>query len=502
MAARPRVVTGRAVIVVRSEAEAAVYCQLTGHAVIAKRSPRPQAHVWDCMWRDEARQLVFVEMPSAELSRLVDRDGFAQVGAELLGAVPQSPLGFVRGEARRCIGDLLLAGYALGEALRWGADEQLAAALLRANERRSAWVAALPSLPEARPIARVPVPGHGFAPPPPLAEWLSQPLPVSLDEIPDELEVVTRGEDGRFLARHPAHTLAWLTVSEAREVVAIEPLAGAGALAAVVEHGFTLLEVQKARLRACGVAGDSLSQLLGDGLGEGRSRAILELREGGDRVRFIELETRDPRFRGALLVVRLDAEERVMGFRLVEGLDGYEMMGLLDATAPHLPGAAGEPPLAVSAERLDRSLTAIGAAVRPLLEAMVDPSRAAEAVAAAAPRPGDAALAFVGTDEELAAIEARYAALWKADTPRVRAPATQVTLRIVVATAGMLLPDAPMAKAFPASWAGIADRLRPERAWVAWSYEPVSGGRGADYDGLVWLDDRWVWFPSPGRVLG
>lgn len=501
MAGGPRSVTGRPVIVVRSEAEAAVYCQLTGHGVISRRSPRPGAHVWECMWRDEPRQLVFVEMPSDEPSRLVDRDGFAQVGAELLGSVPATPLGFVRGEARRCIGDLVLAAYALGEALRSGPDEVLSTALERANARRSRWIATLPSLIDARPLAELPVPAHGFEPPPALAAWLSQALPVSLEEIPEELSVVTRVEDGRFLARHPSHTLAWLTVSEAREVVAITPLRGSAALAALVEYGFRFLEVQKARLRACGVAGDPLAQLLGEGLGEGRSRAILELRDGGDRVRFFELESRDPRYRGALLVVRLDEDERVLGFRLVEGLDGYEMMGLLDATAPHLPGPAGEPPEAVSAEALDRTLTGIAAAVRPLLEALVDPARAPELIADLAPRPGDAAKAFVGSEAELAAIDERYASLWKQDAPRVRAPSAEVTLRIVVATAGMLQPDAPMTKHFPPAWRKVVDRLRPERAWIAWSYEPVSGTRGTDYDGLVWLDDRWVWFPAPWRVL-
>ena len=501
MAARLATVTGRPVIVVRSEAEAAVYCHLTGHAVIARRSPRAQAHVWDCMWRDEARQLVFVEVPGEEMSRLVDRDGFAQVGAELLGTVPASPLGFVRGEARRCIGDLLLAGYALGEALRWGEDKVLSTALGRADERRSTWVAALSSLPETRPLAGVPVPAHGFLPPPALAGWLAQRLPVSIEEIPEELTVVTRAEDGRFLARHPSHTLAWLTVSEAREVTAVQPLTGAAALAAIIEHGFSFLEVQKSRMRACGLAGDPLTQLVEEGLGEGRSRAILELRGGGDRVRFLELESRDPRYRGALLVARLDEDERVLGFRLVEGLDGYEMMGLLDATAPHLPGPAGEPPMAVSAGNLDAALTEIGASVRPLLEAMVDPARAAQAIADLAPRAGDAAGAFLGTAEELAAIEARYASLWSADPPRVRAPSAQVQLQIRVATGGMLHPDAATGHPFPAAWAGIAPRLRPERAWIAWSYQPVSGGRSNDYDGLVWLGDRWVWFPSPWRVL-
>lgn len=488
-------------IVVRSVAEAAVYCHLTGHAVLARRSPRPSAHVWDCTWRDEVRQLVFVEQPSDGMSRLVDRDGFAQVGAELLGSVPATPLGFVRGEARRCVGDLLLAAYALGEAARMGPDPVLSEARERADARRSAWVAAMPSLPEARPLAEVPLPGHAFEPPPALGSWLSRPTPFDIDEIPEEMGVVTRGDDGRFLARHPSHTLAWLAVNDARQVVSIETLRGRAALGAIVEHGFTLLEVQKARLRACGQAGDPLEQLLVDGLGDGRHRVILDFRSGGDRVRFVELESRDPRFRGALLAARLDDDDRVLGYRLVEGLDGYEMMGLLDATAPHLPGPAGEPPLAVSSARLNDALQQIGAGVRPVLEALLDVARAAEVVASLAPRPGDAARAFVGTPEELSAIDQRYAELWAREAPRVRAPSAQVSLRIVVATGGMLLPDAPMAKTFPPQWARVAERLRPERAWVAWAYLPAGGGRGTDYDGLVWLDDRWVWFPAPWRVL-
>ncbi len=489
-------------IVVRSLAEAAVYCQLTGHAVLARRSPRPGAHVWDCTWRDEPRELVFVEQPSDGVSRLVDRDGFAQVGAELLSSVPATPLGFIRGEAKRCVGDLLLAAYALGEALRFGADATLQAARERADERRSAWIAALPSCPEARPRGEIPVPLHGFEPTPEVAAWFRRPVPFPIEEIPEEFGVVTRGTDGRFLARHPAHALAWLTVDESRQVTRIQPLTQRAALDAIIDEGFALLEVQRARLRACGQSGDPLESFLGDGLGDGRHRVILDFRGGGDRVRFVEVETRDPRFRGALLAIRLDDADRVLGFRVVEGLDGYEMMGVLDATAPHLPGPQGEPPLAQSSAKLENALQAIGVGVQPLLEALVDPARAAEAIEGLRPRPGDAGRVFLGTDAELAAIDAGYAELWRRDPPRVRAPAAAVTIQILVATGGMLLPDAPMAKTFPPRWARIAERLRPERAWVAWAYLPVGGGRGTDYDGLAWVDDRWVWFPAPYRVLG
>jgi hypothetical protein len=491
-------------IVVRSLAEAAVYAHLTGHAVVSRRSPRPTAHVWDCMWRDEARQLVFVEQPSAGASTLVDAAGFAQVGAELLASVPSSPQGFVRGEAKRCIADLLLAAYAFGEALRSGAAADAAhlqSALDAANLRRTTWVNALAELPDARSPDSIPVPAHGFSPPEPIARWLGRPLPFPIEEIPDELQVVVRGDDGRFLARHAAHTLAWLSVSPERKVVAIEVLEGRPALLALIQHGFALLEVQKARLRACGQPGDLLAEMLGNGLGEGRDRPILELRHSTERVRFLEIETRDPRFRGALLAVRLDEAERVQGWRLVEGADGYEMMGLLDATAPHLPGPGGERPVVEAANELRAALEAVGEQVRPLLAALVEPARASEVVASLRPRPGDVARAFVGDESEFSMIEARYASLWSADPPRVRAPAREVQLRIFVATAGMLgEPD--MSPGWPRHWAAVAPRLVPSRTWVAWQYAPTDGSRGTDYDGLVWLDDHWAWFPAPWRVIG
>ena len=433
-------------IVVRTLAEAAVYAQLTGHAVMSRRSPRPSAHVWQCMWRDEARELVFVEQQSESKSKLIDAPGFAQVGAELMASVPASPLGFVRGEAKRCIADLLLAAYSFGEALRFGEDGALRVARDGADVRRKAWVVQLASLPESRSFANIPLPSHGFVPPPEIARWLARPLPFPISDIPDELNVVARAADGRFLARHAAHTLAWLSVSPGREVLAVQPLSGREALAALIAHGFSLLEVQKARLRAVGFPGQAVAAVLRDGFGEGRDRAILELHSPAEKVRFLEVETADPRTRGALLVLRLDESDRLLGMRVVEGLDGYEMMGLLDATAPHLPGPGGERPEAESAALLDTSLQVVGEQVRPILEALVDAGRSREAVATLRPRTGDAAKVFAGN---VTAIESHYAELWDKDPPRIRTAAAEVSLRIHVATAGSLKPGGTGEAAWP-----------------------------------------------------
>lgn len=450
------------------------------------------------MWRDESRELVFVEQPNDGKSKLIDAAGFAQVGAELAATVPASPLGFVRGEAKRCIADLLLAAYSFSEAMRFGDDPTLRDARETVDARRKVWVQQLASLPESRSLAHIPLPIHRFEPPPALSEWLARPLPFPIAEIPDDLHVVARAADGRFLARHAAHTLAWFSVSADRQVTALQSLVGRDALAALIAHGFSLLEVQKARLRAVGFPGQAAAAVLRDGLGEGRDRAILELSSPAERVRFIEIETADPRLRGALLVLRVDQSDRLLGMRVVEGLDGYEMMGLLDATAPHLPGPGGERPEAESASLLATSLQVIGEQVRPVLEALMDAGRSREVVASLRPRPGDASKVFVG---DSAAIEARYAELWDRDPPRIRASAAEVSLRIHVANAGLLTPGSPTHAAWPRQYDAVLAQLNPGRTWVAWSYEPTNGRRGTDYDGLVWVDDHWAWFPAPDRVL-
>ena len=45
----------------------------------------------------------------------------------------------------------------------------------------------------------------------------------------------------------------------------------------------------------------------------------------------------------------------------------------------------------------------------------------------------------------------------------------------------------------------IAHLLQPQRVWVAWKLIAPGQDAGMAYDGLVWLDDHWAWFPKPFR---
>ena len=37
--------------------------------------------------------------------------------------------------------------------------------------------------------------------------------------------------------------------------------------------------------------------------------------------------------------------------------------------------------------------------------------------------------------------------------------------------------------------------------WAAWKYVVPGATSGLAYDGLVWCEDHWSWFPRPYRVL-
>lgn len=487
-------------IAVRSIAEAAAYCHHHRWSRVASRAGPEGSFEWDCVRETEVSTLQFGLVPEGVAPSAIDGAALVGVGTELLSSVPASPLGFVQGEVTRAIGDLELAVWALSAARSFGESVEVAGARALAEARTALWREGLVAAPLSRAFVAIPTPAHGFLPPAPLAEWLSRAVPFGVEEVPADLLVVARGGDGRFLVRHEAHTLAWLRV-EADRVVDIQVLQERTAFAAFLTWGFTLLDGQKAALRTAAAPGEPVEAFLKAGLPNGRARAILGLRGPTEEVRFYEIELPEPRYRGALLVVRLGADESVLGFRLVEGLDGYEMMGMADAAAPHLSGPAGERPVAGAVQELSNAMQTIATHVQPLLEALVDPARTHDAVAAVRPRVGDAARAFVGDPARIAAIEHAYQSLWAKDPPRVRANAPAVSLKMHVAPAGMLAADSAAQQPWPVPYSRIAAELEPSRTWVAWSYLPTSGARGTDFDGLVWLGDRWVWFPAPWRVL-
>lgn len=162
---------------------------------------------------------------------------------------------------------------------------------------------------------------------------------------------------------------------------------------------------------------------------------------------------------------------------------------------------AGQPaPEAGEAAARGRAMQAIALLehqLEPLLRALGQ-DRDGRLAAGLVPRPEDYALAF--RPDAAAAARAAYAALWSSPPRPAAAPAGS-RLEMHVAPAGMLADANELSRAFPGGYRAIAHLLDPHRVWVAWKLIPPGQDAGMAYDGLVWLDDHWAWFPKPYRML-
>lgn len=136
--------------------------------------------------------------------------------------------------------------------------------------------------------------------------------------------------------------------------------------------------------------------------------------------------------------------------------------------------------------------------VTPLLE-VLGRDHDGSVVAGLRPHEGDYALAFVPEIADTA--RTAYEALWAATPARVAPVQSNSRLEVYVAPAGMLSFDNELSSHFPGGYRAIAHLLRPQRTWVRWKYVQPGETAGRSYDGLVWLDDHWAWFPKPYRVL-
>jgi hypothetical protein len=223
-----------------------------------------------------------------------------------------------------------------------------------------------------------------------------------------------------------------------------------------------------------------------------------------------ELERRLPllRARDALALLR-DADPRraLLGVLAAETLEEPLLLDAVQALAAH-----SEPALARAAQRAalrlgelararDQALEVLGfiaEQARPLLTQLTGPL-GAEYVRELAPRPEDYAAVFV--DEVAARARAAYEELWR-EPPVLKRSESQTELEIHAAPAGMLRSDNELSQAFPQGYRAVAVWLRPERVWLCWRYRSAGQRSGMRFDGLVWVEGRWAWFPKPYRALG
>lgn len=114
------------------------------------------------------------------------------------------------------------------------------------------------------------------------------------------------------------------------------------------------------------------------------------------------------------------------------------------------------------------------------------------------PRPEDYALVFRG--DIASGMRSIYDGIWET-RPSITRKSHQSVILAHAALAEGLLPGNPMMEHFPGGYAGLADHLVAGRVWVCWKFVAPGERLGMAWDGLVHLDERWVWFPRPWAFL-
>lgn len=114
------------------------------------------------------------------------------------------------------------------------------------------------------------------------------------------------------------------------------------------------------------------------------------------------------------------------------------------------------------------------------------------------PRPGDAAKAFQqGADQVEAYVNGLFG-----EQVDLGLSADQTELVVHAAPSGALGEGHPLAAPFPGAYRKLAEGyLADGRVWLAWEVKRPGDARGVRFDGLVWLDDHFAWFPKPWRAF-
>lgn len=223
--------------------------------------------------------------------------------------------------------------------------------------------------------------------------------------------------------------------------------------------------------------------------------ALLPVQSAEDVKTWLMSADERTQLRGILAAAHLPHEELLAG---VEQLTAHPRSSIAQAAQQ-------------SAEKIRKALKgddearATARAATQMLEGQLTPlihALAADAdgslTAALRPHEDDYARAFVAEIADAAC--AAYEALWS-DPPRVSSTPSGSKLKLSISPAGMLVEDNELSRGFPGGYRSIAPLLDPHRVWVAWKLIPPGKDAGMSYDGLVWLDDHWAWFPKPYRVL-
>ena len=189
-------------------------------------------------------------------------------------------------------------------------------------------------------------------------------------------------------------------------------------------------------------------------------------------------------------MAQLDTPEGLSFVRQVIDLTlkQLESMGAVpDTVPPDRPG-------------LDEDLALAMARARQLLEPFLQPhANLAQLATQLRLQEGDAAKVFEPAYAAVA--QQAYEQIWEHANPIPKPNRGQNELLLAAARSDTIR-DAGAPSSFPGGFRRIGHTMLPGRVWICWKFVAPGKRLGMAFDGLVWLDDHWAWFPKCWRVLG
>lgn len=139
---------------------------------------------------------------------------------------------------------------------------------------------------------------------------------------------------------------------------------------------------------------------------------------------------------------------------------------------------------------------------RQLLTDVRKEGQAAALTAQLKPTTADYKAVFEG--DAAAKAEKGYDALWGGGKPVViTADPANTELKLFKATTDEMKSGTSEALAeFPGGYKQVVAQLKPGLTIYRWKYTKPGNSLGMAYDGLVYVNGHWAWFPKPWRVLG
>lgn len=117
------------------------------------------------------------------------------------------------------------------------------------------------------------------------------------------------------------------------------------------------------------------------------------------------------------------------------------------------------------------------------------------------PSSDDYKAVFVGDAAAKAATG--YDKLWSDPKTVISASPANTEVLLSKATTDDLKAWTPQAEAdFPGGYKRIADKFQPGLTVYRWKYAKPGEKLGMAFDGLIFVNNHWAWFPKPWRVLG